>query len=75
VRNRWTDEMTASAALQPFPVQSWFMAKLRPACVAAGRTDLMSLWSGQVAPNLRHKTAAALMQALVADLSEVAPAA
>jgi nitronate monooxygenase len=76
VRNRWTDEMTPSvAALQPFPVQSWFMAKLRPACVAAGCTDLMSLWSGQVAPNLRHKTAPALMQALVQELSAVAPAA
>jgi nitronate monooxygenase len=70
VRNRWTDEMT-SAPL-PFPVQSWFLAKLRPACVAAGRTDLMSLWSGQIAPNLRHRTVPALMRALVDDLAAAA---
>jgi nitronate monooxygenase len=41
------------------------VSRLRPAALAAGETDLMSLWSGQIAPNLRHRTAAALMGALV----------
>ncbi|MDQ3335174.1 MAG: nitronate monooxygenase [Myxococcota bacterium] len=60
--NRWTREVTA---LLPFPAQSWFMAQLRPAALAANATDLMSLWSGQIAPNLRHRNATALFAALV----------
>ena len=65
VRNRWTEEMRG-VELPPFPVTSWFLSKLRPVAVAAGRTDLVSLWSGQIAPNLRHRSAAALMQSLTA---------
>jgi nitronate monooxygenase len=60
--NRWTREV---APILPFPAQSWFMAQLRPAAIAAGTTDLMSLWCGQIAPNLRHRNAAALFAALV----------
>lgn len=67
VRNRWTEEMVFHPReLPPFPMQSWFMSQqLRPAAVEAGRTDLVSLWSGQVAPNLRHRTASALMDSLL----------
>lgn len=69
MRNRWTDEMAPRIdALPPFPVTSWFVSKLRPAAVAAGRTDLVSLWSGQIAPNLRHRHAAALMTSLLSEL-------
>jgi nitronate monooxygenase len=69
VRNRWADEMTAhAAALPPFPIASWFASKLRPAALAAGRSDLITLWSGQAAPNLRHRQAAALMESLLSDL-------
>lgn len=69
VRNRWTDEMTPRLnELPPFPITSWFVSKLRPAAVATGRTDLVSLWSGQIAPNLRHRNAVALMQSLVTEL-------
>lgn len=67
IRNRWTETMRG-VELPPFPITSWFLSKLRPAAVAAGRTDLVSLWSGQVAPNLRHRSAAALMQSLAAAL-------
>jgi nitronate monooxygenase len=70
LRNRWTRELAARAhELPPFPTTSWFASRLRPAAVEAGRTDLVSLWSGQIAPNLRHRTAAALMQSLVEDLA------
>ncbi len=66
--NRWTDEWTArSNELPPFPVQSWFVSKLRPAALAAGCTDCISLWGGQAAPNLRHRTAATLMQHLLEE--------
>ncbi len=71
VRNRWTDEMAPRIAeLPPFPIQSWFVSKLRPAAVKAGRTDLVSLWGGQGAPNLRHRTTATLMDALTNTLKE-----
>lgn len=69
IGNRWTDEMSAVAAqLPPFPITGWFVSKLRPAALAAGRTDLLSLWSGQVAPMLRHRDVASLMHSLLADL-------
>lgn len=68
VRNRWTDEMAARIAqLPPFPTTAWFVSQLRPAALQAGRTDLISLWSGQIAPNLRHRSAASLMRSLLSD--------
>lgn len=68
VPNRWTNELTPrQAELPPFPIQSWFAARLRPAAVKAGITDFVSLWSGQIAPNLKHRTVPALMAALVAE--------
>lgn len=69
VRNRWTDEVAPTlGTIAPFPVQNWFMAQLRPAALKAGRTDLVSLWAGQASPNLKHRQAGALMQALIAGL-------
>lgn len=53
--------------LAPYPVQGWLAGALRPAAVAQGRADLMSLWAGQSAPLLRHRDAAALMAALIAQ--------
>jgi nitronate monooxygenase len=66
--NRWTDEMAHHGeAFPPFPVQSWFVGQLKAAAVAAGRTDLVSLWAGQIALNLRHRTATELMQSLLEE--------
>lgn len=63
--NRWTEEMAArTSELLPYPLQGWWVAQMRAAALAQGRTDLVSLWSGQIAPNLRHRTVAALMEAL-----------
>jgi nitronate monooxygenase len=73
VKNRWLEEMSAKASeLAPFPVQGWFLGKLRPAALKAKRTDLVSLWSGQIAPNLEHHTASGLMDALKSGLSDYA---
>jgi len=66
IENRWTREQTAP--LLPYPMQSWLLSQLRPAALAAGVTDLISLWSSQAAPLLRHRTVPALMAALTADL-------
>ena len=72
--NRWTQEFAPRVGeLPPFPVTSWFVSQLRAPALAAGHTDLVSLWGGQIAPNLRHRTAAALMQSLVASLSGDVP--
>jgi nitronate monooxygenase len=68
LRNRWVEEMAGRAAeLAPFPIQSWFMSQLRPAAAKAGRTDLVSLWSGQIAPNLKHRRAGELMRAMIEE--------
>ena len=68
LRNRWVDEMSErTSELAPFPVQGWFVSKMRAASVIARRTDLVSMWSGQGAPLLRHRNAAALMNEFTAD--------
>lgn len=72
--NRWTRELGAHAAgLPPFPITGWFVARLRAAALAAGRDDLISLWSGQIAPNLRHRTAGAVMRSLLEDFPDSSP--
>ncbi len=67
--NRWTREMAAMEHA-PYPLQSFFTGALRRAAQARGgtaRTELVSLWSSQAAPNLKHRSANALIDALVAD--------
>lgn len=59
------------AGFAPYPVQGWLTSKLRPAALAAGRADLVSLWSGQGAPLLRHRHAAELLRFLVEDTTRV----
>lgn len=66
--NRWVEEVGPRQDLAPFPVQSWYASKLKAAAARAGRTDLVSLWGGQVAPVLKHRTAPALMQTLLRGL-------
>lgn len=55
------------ASLAPYPVQAWLTARLREAALAAGRTDVVSLWSGQSAPLLRERRAATLFESLVRE--------
>jgi nitronate monooxygenase len=50
-------------------VQNWLTAQFRKAALEAGRTDMVSLWSGQSAPLLKHRRAAELMQSLAGDAS------
>ncbi|UXI69973.1 NAD(P)H-dependent flavin oxidoreductase [Tahibacter amnicola] len=76
IRNHWTDAVAKNGhPSAPFPVQSWFLSQLKAAAVAQGRTDLVSLWSGQIAPNLRHRRAADLMHALKSGLTGTLTAA
>ena len=54
--------------LAPYPVHAWLTAQLRKAALAANRTDLISLWSGQAAPLLRHRRARDLLESLIAEV-------
>lgn len=70
LRNRWTEHWAGNSRdIAAFPLQGWFAARLREAAMAAAGADLVPLWSGQIAPNLRHRRAAALMHSLHEDLS------
>lgn len=53
----------------PYPVHAWLTAQLKSAALAAGRADVISLWSGQAAPLLKHRHARELFEFLVADTS------
>lgn len=57
--------------LAPYPVQAWLTAQLRAAALAAGRADVISLWSGQAAPLLKHRRAKDLFRYLVEDAGRV----
>lgn len=73
IRNRYLEEIGARVAeLAPYPVTSWFAGQLKAAAQATGRTDLGSLWSGQVAPDPRYRHATTLMTELVAGTIEPA---
>jgi nitronate monooxygenase len=65
VHNHFIDALAGREGLPPYPVQNWLTARLRPAALAAGRADLISLWSGQGAPLLKERRAAALLRSLV----------
>jgi len=70
IRNRFMNELAShSATLPPYPVQNWLTGQLKPAAIAQNRPDLMSLWSGQSAPLLRQREAAALYASLVEETS------
>ena len=56
--------------LAPYPVQAWLTAQLKSAALAANRADVISLWSGQGAPLLKHRHAAELLRSLVAETDE-----
>jgi nitronate monooxygenase len=66
VHNDFIDALEG-ASLPPYPVQAWLTARFRAAALAAGRADIISLWSGQSAPLLQHRRAAALLAWLIED--------
>jgi nitronate monooxygenase len=70
IRNRFTDEMKAhEAALAPFPIQLWLAGTLSKVSRAQGRTDFVSLSAGQSANLLRHRSARALFDELIFEMS------
>lgn len=68
IRNRIIEEVSPHASeLLRYPAQVWLAGKLRGPALAQGRTDVISLWSGQSAPLLKHKRAAELFSSLVQE--------
>ena len=64
IANRWIAEFD-KVMLAPFPIHAWFMNRLKAASMAASKEDFMSLYAGQGAPLLKHRSAAALMADLI----------
>ena len=72
IHNDFVEEMRGKdASFAPYPVQNWLNAQIRRAALAAGRTDVISLWSGQSAPLLKHRRARELVAALVSETDRV----
>jgi nitronate monooxygenase len=69
--NRFTEAARAPGTpFAPYPLQSWLVSHLKAASIARGTTDFVSLWAGQIAPNLRFASARALMKSLEQEISE-----
>lgn len=51
----------------PFPLQTGFMSSLRKAALEQQKHDMILFWGGQIAPLLKHKKAAVLMQSLIEE--------
>ena len=72
IRNRFMDELQQHTEKLPmYPVQNWLTGQMKPAAIAQNRHDLMSLWSGQAAPLLRHRNAAELFDALIEETTQI----
>jgi nitronate monooxygenase len=67
LRNTLADALEGcSQSLLPYPLQSQLVGTLREEAIRRGRGDLISLWSGQSRPLLRHRRAKELFEDLVA---------
>jgi nitronate monooxygenase len=51
----------------PFPLQTQFMAHIRKVAIEQEKWDMILFWGGQIAPVLKHKKAAELMNALIEE--------
>jgi nitronate monooxygenase len=52
-------------SILPFPLQTTFMSTLRKAALEQQKHDMVLFWGGQIAPILKHRKAATLMQSLI----------
>jgi nitronate monooxygenase len=72
IAGRLSDELApGDPRIAPFPYQAHLVRPLRDAALAQGRTDVVAMWSGQAAPLLRHRDAAALFDHLLAEAGEL----
>lgn len=72
IRNRYMDEMdTHAAELLPYPAQNWLSGTLRASASEQGRSEYLSLQAGQSASLVRHRSAATLIEKIVADVPAI----
>lgn len=71
IANKIADEVKFETEVLPFPLQTKFMAPLKAAALAQGRTDLVNFWCGQNTVTLKHHKAAELMQDLVEETGKI----
>ena len=50
-----------------FPLQTQFMSHLRKAAIEQEKWDMVLFWGGQIAPLLKHKKAAELMNSILEE--------
>lgn len=58
-------------SILPFPLQTTFMSPLRKAAIEQQKWDMVMFWGGQIAPVLKHRKAADLMESLIRETSEI----
>ena len=72
MRNTLSDVLeNRSASFLPYPLQSQMVGALRDEALRGGRADLISLWSGQSAPLLRHRQGKELFRDLVSATESI----
>src|SRR5262249_60516819 len=67
IPNRLMDDLTNDGPIEPYPYQGYLLKPVLAAARAQGRTDVVSLWSGQGSAVLEHRHARDLYAALVRD--------
>lgn len=71
IGNRISTEVPYETDVLPFPLQTRFLAPLKNAALAQGKTDLVNMWAGQNTVSLQHATVGDLMGSLVREAGEV----
>lgn len=71
ISNKITKEFEgdAGAYFAPYPIQGTFLGPLMKAAVEQNKPEYVAFWSGQPSAVLKHKSAAALFQALIDEVS------
>jgi nitronate monooxygenase len=60
-----------NVARLPYPLQGQLVGALRERAIALGRSEMISLWSGQAAPLIRHRHARELFDDLVVGTERI----
>lgn len=72
IQNRFMIELKKYEMNLPrYPIQNWFSGKLKDAAITQGKSDLISLWSGQAAALLNQNHARLLMKSLIEETTTV----
>jgi nitronate monooxygenase len=65
------DLVGKEGGMLPFPLQTTFMSSLRRAALEGQKHDVVLFWGGQIAPILKHRKAAHLMESLIAETTAI----